>query len=53
MGIGEAAKLLRVSVVTLRRWCDRGEIPFWRTPSGQRRFDREQLEAWLEQRRHD
>ena len=36
--IGEAAKLLNVSVDTLRRWEARGYITATRTPSGQRRF---------------
>ena len=41
--IGEAAKLLGVSVDTVRRWEGRGYIAAVRTPTGQRRFDREDV----------
>lgn len=36
--IGEAAKVLNVSVATLRRWEKSGKIAAIRTPAGQRRF---------------
>ena len=49
-GPQQAADLLGVSVATIRRWCDAALIPHWRTPNGQRRFDRAELEAWLEKR---
>jgi len=38
IGIGDAAKQLGVSVITLRRWADAGKIRYQRSPSGQRRF---------------
>jgi len=38
MSIGDAAKELGVSVITLRRWADSGKIRSERSPSGQRRF---------------
>jgi len=43
--IGEAAELLRVHVETLRRWEAAGHIEAVRTPTGQRRFRREDVEA--------
>ena len=38
ISIGDAAKQLGVSVITLRRWADSGKIRSERSPSGQRRF---------------
>lgn len=42
--IGEAARLLGVSVDTVRRWEGRGYIAAVRTPTGQRRFNRDDVE---------
>lgn len=53
MGIGEAAKLLGVSVSTVRLWCDSGHLPHWRTPTGQRRFNEQELREWLAKRQED
>lgn len=38
ISIGDAAKELGVSVITLRRWADSGKIRVLRSPSGHRRF---------------
>ncbi len=38
ISIGDAAKELGVSVDTVRRWADKGQIKFERAPSGHRRF---------------
>ena len=43
----EAAIYLGVSVATVRRWSNAGLIQGSRTPGGQRRFSRDQLEAFL------
>ena len=43
--LGEAAALLGVSPITLRRWADDGKVASQRTPGGQRRFRREDLQA--------
>jgi len=43
----QAANLLGVSVSTIRRWSDSGALPGYRTPGGQRRFSREQLDAFV------
>ena len=38
--IREASSLIGVSVATLRRWCDAGEVRAFTTPGGHRRFER-------------
>jgi excisionase family DNA binding protein len=43
----QAAIYLGVSLATIRRWTDAGHISCYRTPGGQRRFSREQLDAFL------
>lgn len=43
--IGAAAEVARVSKDTLRRWADEGKVPSIRTPSGQRKFRRGDMEA--------
>jgi excisionase family DNA binding protein len=45
ISIGAAAKLLGMSVKTVRRWADDGDLPAERTPKGQRRFRRSDVEA--------
>jgi excisionase family DNA binding protein len=50
LALSEAAELLGVHPVTLRRWADAGEIRCLRTPGGHRRFLREDLQAFLEAR---
>lgn len=46
--IGEAARILGVSVETVRRWDKAGKIASVRTLGGQRRFRRGELEALVE-----
>ena len=38
LAIGEASKLLGVSIKTIRRWDKNGQIHCYRTPGGHRRF---------------
>lgn len=38
LSIGDAARQLGISVITLRRWADSGKIRSERSPTGQRRF---------------
>ncbi len=45
--IGEAARILGVSVETLRRWDADGKITAVRTPNGQRRFHRADVDQLL------
>jgi excisionase family DNA binding protein len=41
--VSRAAAQLGVPAPTLRRWTNRGQVPFLLTPTGQRRFTREQI----------
>jgi excisionase family DNA binding protein len=43
----EAARYLGVSLATIRRWTDAGHISCYRTPGGQRRFSRSQLDTFI------
>jgi excisionase family DNA binding protein len=43
----QAASQLGVSLATVRRWSNDGYLRGYRTPGGQRRFSREQLDAFL------
>jgi len=43
----EAARYLGISLATVRRWSDAGHLDYYRTPGGQRRFSREQLERFV------
>ena len=46
----EAAALIGVSVATVRGWADDGRLPAYRTEGGHRRFELEELRAWLTRR---
>jgi excisionase family DNA binding protein len=43
----QAARYLGVSLATVRRWTDAGHIACYRTPGGQRRFSRVQLDEFI------
>jgi excisionase family DNA binding protein len=43
----QAANYLGVSLATVRRWSNNGHLKGYRTPGGQRRYSREQLDAFL------
>lgn len=47
----EVAQFLSVSVSTVRKWCAGGQIPHGRL-AGSIRFDREQLQEWVDARWH-
>jgi excisionase family DNA binding protein len=49
----QAARYLGVSLATIRRWTDAGHIGCFRTPGGQRRFAREQLDAFISSMERD
>jgi excisionase family DNA binding protein len=48
LSTSQAARTLGVSLGTIRRWSDLGYIESYRTPGGQRRFSREQIDAFLD-----
>jgi excisionase family DNA binding protein len=43
----QAAAHLGISLATVRRWTDAGHISCYRTPGGQRRFSRAQLDDFI------
>jgi excisionase family DNA binding protein len=43
----QAARYLGVSLATIRRWTDARHISCYRTPGGQRRFTRDQLDSFI------
>ena len=45
--VQQAADLLAVSATTVRRWADSGRLACRRSPSGERRFSRLDLERGL------
>jgi len=45
--VGEAAALLKVSTKTIQRMADSGKLPCEKTPGGQRRFRREDVEKLI------
>jgi excisionase family DNA binding protein len=49
----QAALYLGVSLATVRRWTDAGHVSCYRTPGGQRRFSRAQLDAFVSSMEHD
>jgi excisionase family DNA binding protein len=47
LNVGQAAEYLGVSPASLRMWSDRGLVATYRTPGGQRRYDRADLDAFM------
>jgi excisionase family DNA binding protein len=47
LSVSQTARHLGVSISTVRRWSDSGHLHGFRTPGGQRRFNREQLDDFL------
>ena len=43
----QAARYLGVSLATVRRWSNTGHLRGYRTPGGQRRYSRAQLDDFL------
>ena len=51
LNVGQAATYLGVSAASLRNWSDRGLVPAYRTPGGQRRYSRDDLDRFIESMR--
>lgn len=49
----QAARYVGVSLATIRRWTDAGHISCYRTPGGQRRFSRDQLDDFMSSMQRD
>lgn len=49
----QAARYLGVSLATIRRWTDAGHISCYRTPGGQRRFSKDQLDGFVDSLQSD
>jgi excisionase family DNA binding protein len=47
LSTSQAAEALGVSLGTIRRWSDMGHLQSYRTPGGQRRFSREQIDRFV------
>jgi DNA repair protein RadD len=47
LNVGQAAAYLGVSAASLRTWSNRGLVATYRTPGGQRRYDRADLDAFM------
>jgi excisionase family DNA binding protein len=48
--VSEAARELKVAAETIRSWADRGRLPAMRTKSGQRIFQRADIERVRQER---
>ena len=49
---GEAAKRYGVSILTLYSWVSKGYLTSYQTPGGHHRYDPDEIEALLRERRH-
>lgn len=47
LNVGEAAAYVGVSAASLRKWSNQGFVPVYRTPGGQRRFVRGDLDEFM------
>ncbi len=47
LNVGEAAAYLGVSAASLRKWSNQGFVSVYRTPGGQRRFARRDLDDFM------
>jgi excisionase family DNA binding protein len=51
LNVGEAADYLGVSAASLRKWSNDGLVATYRTPGGQRRYSRDDLDTFIDSMR--
>jgi excisionase family DNA binding protein len=51
LSLGEAAQLLGVHPSTVRQWSNLGALPVHRTKGGHRRYQRSEIEIWMQSQR--
>lgn len=51
LNVGQAAAYLGISPASLRKWSNEGLIATYRTPGGQRRYSRDDLDRFIESMR--
>ena len=51
LNVGEAADYLGVSAASLRKWSNDGLVATYRTPGGQRRYSRDDLNTFIDSMR--
>jgi len=47
LNVGQAAEYVGVSAASLRKWSNDGLVPVYRTPGGQRRYARDDLDQFM------
>ena len=47
LNVGQAAAYLGVSAASLRKWSNEGLVAVYRTPGGQRRYHRDDLDVFM------
>jgi len=51
LSLGDVAELLGVHPSTVRSWSDQGALPVHRTKGGHRRYQRDEIEIWIQSQR--
>ena len=51
LNVGDAAEYLGVSAASLRKWSNEGLVATYRTPGGQRRYSRDDLDTFIDSMR--
>ena len=51
--VGQAADYIGARPSSIRKWSDRGLVPVYRTPGGQRRFSTDDLDELIRVKQHE